>query len=368
MTDTIKLKRKKEYPDDICAAAGCRRKKGLVFYDIPKGKGVVRVPICPGCSEGLSLAPADWAGVEATGELEGEEDPKESQDGPIRAFKFDDLAQLSMRELPGVRVQWAPSPDEVEMLVGTGLGLKRPEPPANQQHFEICWLSDHQKHHYRDGVTTADEMAALFESVIVVDDPPPEPEKQMTVQDAASSEHAEAKEALALVEHIDVTSAEEEQSVALLISEIKEKNKTIEEMKQRALRPLRASIKEITEWFRPVQSAYAEMERELKSKVLDYRSQLEAERVRALQEMQESETVEEAREAKEKLVKAQTPETKGIRVSKVWDYEIVDIAQLANFDPGLVQPNKGAIRKLINKGEREVPGLRVFQKEVASSV
>lgn len=50
-------------------------------------------------------------------------------------------------------------------------------------------------------------------------------------------------------------------------------------------------------------------------------------------------------------------------VKQVWTAEVDDIVALATFYPHLVQANMVEINKLIQSGERNVPGLRIFQKE-----
>lgn len=364
----IELKRKREYPQDMCAARGCRRRTGLQWYDVPKGKKVVRVPICDTCTVGLSepLSPAVQTSLPLNSQTqtESQEEPKGLDDGVIRALRWSDIEQLTMSELPGVRLQWSLSSEEVDGLVSTGLGLKRPDPPANPLNFEICWLSEHQKLHYKPYDTTAKELAELFESSL---SPMVEEPAEKSLQDRIAEEHAETKEALSLLDDISVTSAEDEQFVQSLLADVKGKNNRLEDMKQRAVKPMNQSIKEIRSWFAPAQSALRELETELKSKILGYRRLLEKERREALERMAKAETVEEAKEAKTAIEKTKTPDTSGIIVNKVWTYEVVDIAQVAQFDPSLVQLNKGAIRKQINGGARKIPGLRIFQKDSVSA-
>ncbi len=50
-------------------------------------------------------------------------------------------------------------------------------------------------------------------------------------------------------------------------------------------------------------------------------------------------------------------------IRKDWVYEVTDIAALAQAMPGLVSENAVEINKLITAGEREIIGLRIYQKE-----
>lgn len=50
-------------------------------------------------------------------------------------------------------------------------------------------------------------------------------------------------------------------------------------------------------------------------------------------------------------------------IRQVWDFEIVDKAACAAARPDLVQVDSVAVRAAIRAGEREIAGLRIFQKD-----
>lgn len=53
-------------------------------------------------------------------------------------------------------------------------------------------------------------------------------------------------------------------------------------------------------------------------------------------------------------------------VVKRWTYEVVDMQTLADARLDLVMENSVAINNAIRNGEREIPGLRIYQKETLS--
>lgn len=50
-------------------------------------------------------------------------------------------------------------------------------------------------------------------------------------------------------------------------------------------------------------------------------------------------------------------------VKQVWRYEVTDITVLASFCPELVEAKGAEIQKAINAGERNIPGVRIFQED-----
>lgn len=53
-------------------------------------------------------------------------------------------------------------------------------------------------------------------------------------------------------------------------------------------------------------------------------------------------------------------------IRKDWTYEVTSIEELSKYRFDLVIENSVAIRQAIRNGEREIPGLRIFQKETLS--
>lgn len=180
-------------------------------------------------------------------------------------------------------------------------------------------------------------------------------------------EMSEAAEALAEALALEIDSPETLEFVGELINDVRARNKRLEEMKQSALRPMRQSIETIGNWFKPVQNTYTQMEQTLKGKVLAYRNQLEAQREAAVAAMQEAETVEEVQEAQAVLAVSQPASTPTIAMSKVWDYEITNEAEIPR---AFLSVNTAAIRTWMrDEANRDagIPGVRFFQKDIVSS-
>ena len=48
---------------------------------------------------------------------------------------------------------------------------------------------------------------------------------------------------------------------------------------------------------------------------------------------------------------------------KHWAFEVVDIQKLAAAHPELIKTHDVEIRKKIHEGQRDIPGLRIYQQE-----
>jgi len=185
-----------------------------------------------------------------------------------------------------------------------------------------------------------------------------------------------------------VIESEENLSTAVdILSTIKERIKKIENERTTIVKPINDSVNHINSRFKALTEPLKDAQAGLTRKVMTFQSEVEAKkRAEAEKERQrrEAELLASAQkkeelgntEEAEKLlgyatkVKAVVEETgrggftgaKSI-ITKTWDYEVTDMGRLANEMPALVQENSGAIRAKIRDGIRDIPGLRIFQKE-----
>lgn len=126
------------------------------------------------------------------------------------------------------------------------------------------------------------------------------------------------------------------------------------------VKPLNDHVKLINDTFRPRQQHVVELEKQLKRKFVTYHQ----ERERAASEAQARADLE-AEAGKAPEVAVERPRTSAhttggsAQVKKTWTYEVTSFAKIPDEFKEL---NRGAVRAAINGGEREVPGLRIFQE------
>jgi len=175
-----------------------------------------------------------------------------------------------------------------------------------------------------------------------------------------------------------------------LLSEIKGRAKAIEAERKTWVDPLNQQVKRFNEKFKGLSEPLEDARIGLTKKVVAYQSIVEA------QKRAEAEKVRLAREA-ELLAAAQAKEELGNAegaekllnyaiavkpvveetgrggfsgsksvISKVWTYEVLDMAALAAAPQNLVIDNSAKINQLIREGVRELPGLRIYQREQLS--
>ena len=175
-----------------------------------------------------------------------------------------------------------------------------------------------------------------------------------------------------------------------MLTEIKNRVKQIEGERTALVKPLNDTVKNLNAKFKNLTQPLEEAESALRSKVLVYQRQVEAEARKAAEEerarIQEALRLEaekaaeqgQQEEAQQLIHAAQVvqvkPEEQGrggflggkSSIQKRWTYEVTDIAALAASNPHLVEPNSAAIGGLIRGGVRELPGVRIFQTESLS--
>jgi hypothetical protein len=154
--------------------------------------------------------------------------------------------------------------------------------------------------------------------------------------------------------------------------------KRVDEERRRITDPLKRQAKEIEDAVRPLATALDALITAGKRKVLDWQR---AEQERARKEREERERLEaEARriaqqqaEAQHRPVELPAPlppvaeAPRGVRtdygtaaVRKVWTFEVVEEGQVPR---SFLTVNEQAIRAAVNAGTREIPGVRIFQRD-----
>ncbi len=176
-----------------------------------------------------------------------------------------------------------------------------------------------------------------------------------------------------------------------LVKNIKVRFKEIEEERKRIVEPFNAGVKAINSRFKAMTAPLEEAEDSVKGKMLVFQKAEEKraneEAARLEKERQERIAAEEATrlEAVEDgddsirtmpvaiveapIVPVHRPTTYGqtgavSTVKKVWAFEVTDIAKLAAARPDLVSANDVNINREIRGQGGEIPGLRIYEKEI----
>ncbi len=348
----IELKRKKEYALDMCAAAGCRRKKTLetCIVEHPK-KGVLTVPVCDKHRDGLSVVEEADGGETPSASVEPPGDTTEVRES--RSFPYALPPELKL----GLRLQFEPSLDDLQTLAQMGMSVTMAG-AGEAPHYVTCKANPAQEYMVLQGKSAKHVAAAAYKEETEV-------QEDMPLQQEIAEELQDTQAALQEIGDFAVASAEDEEFVGELLRDVKSKNNALEAKKKRATAPLNASLKEIRSWFKPAQQALSQLERELKSKVITYHRQLAAEREAELRKLREAKSLEAAKAAQVAITQAQTPTTASIRVSKRWDFEVNDLSLVPREYLTL---DTSAVRAAIRDGARDILGLTIHQVETVSSM
>jgi hypothetical protein len=151
--------------------------------------------------------------------------------------------------------------------------------------------------------------------------------------------------------------------------------KVIEDKRKSFTAPLNQSLKEINATFKQMTEPIETAKKDLTSRLMAWRNAEQA-RIRAEQEAAQREEerrrkIQEAHKAKGHEVKETiTPVEKPMpfamndttKTRKQWTYEIINETQIPRE---YLQVNGPAITKAIRDGEREIPGVKIYEKEIA---
>jgi len=163
-----------------------------------------------------------------------------------------------------------------------------------------------------------------------------------------------------------------------MLSWIAGAKKRFEEKRKALVKPLNDHVKTINSMFKEYTAPLEAADSTLRGKVLNYRReqerirQEEEERIRKLAEKEQARLEEQA--AKKGApppppmpipqVQEQARTVRGdlgtVSAKKVWDYEIVDERQIP---PEFMMVNEKAIRAAVKAGVRNIPGVKIYQRE-----
>ena len=180
---------------------------------------------------------------------------------------------------------------------------------------------------------------------------------------------------IAMANHHGVENQTEADEANEILKKITHGLKLMEEKRKSFTAPLNQSLKEINETFKQMALPVNEAKTALSNRLMLWRrheqSRIDEERAKAVREEERRRKIQEAHAAKGHVVKEDiTPVAKPIpfsvndttKVQKRWTYEIEDSSVIPRQYMAVDGP---AITKAIRDGVRDIPGVKIYQKETA---
>lgn len=198
------------------------------------------------------------------------------------------------------------------------------------------------------------------------------PESEVKEIQSQTDKIVAAAQALAVVDDVGMREATD------LLGWIARAKKQVEEKRKFFVDPLNKQVKAINAMFKRYAEPLEQADTLLRGKVLSYRREQdrirreEEERLRKLQEKEQKRLERQA--AKKDLPPPPpmpTPQVQeqaktvhsdfgSVSAKKVWDFKIIDPAQIpAEF----MMVNEKAIRAAVKAGVRNIPGVKIYQRE-----
>lgn len=178
---------------------------------------------------------------------------------------------------------------------------------------------------------------------------------------------------LAQAKLLRVEDDETQTSATNLLLSIKDLLKQVKEKQDFVVRPLNEHVKRLRGMFKPTIDQLETADRELRKKVLDYRSLVarEAERKQAkmmekAEEQLEAGDQEAAQETAVEALAVQGPErvmngdAGQVTTQRPWVFEVEDAGAVPRE---YLLVDEKAIRKAVQAGARNIPGVRIYQTE-----
>ena len=173
------------------------------------------------------------------------------------------------------------------------------------------------------------------------------------------------------------------------LKKIKDTESKIEAKRLEFTKPLNQSLKAINATFKKLKEPLAEAKKVVSDKILSWRAieaakarkaeeearKIEEEKIRKIQETCESgleakdkqEMIEEIMEEEEPEAMIKKPETTigNTQARKIWKFEVTEFDKIPDKYKMI---NRVEVNADIRAGERDIPGIKIFQKETLSII
>jgi hypothetical protein len=155
---------------------------------------------------------------------------------------------------------------------------------------------------------------------------------------------------------------EDQRGAALLLQNVKANYKSIEKEREKITVPMNAALKAVNDLFRPPREKLLSLEKILKTKIAEYLQRKALANHVAIQAAASAPTSEAAIEQLAKVELVEAPA--GVSVREVEKFEVVNPEQVPRY---LCSPDTKKIQDELAKGNRAIPGVRVFKEAVVSA-
>lgn len=173
--------------------------------------------------------------------------------------------------------------------------------------------------------------------------------------------------------NFQITSEETASDANNILHWIAGKKKVLEERRRFFITPLKDHVKRIEAELKMVAEPLIKADVIIRGKVVDYRIKIKEEAKKKEEELQRKAEKERQKQVEKAEAKGEAPPppapmptvevpktTEGITMVKTWTYEIQDINKVPREYLIL---DTAAVMKAVRLGIREIPGLRIYQKE-----
>lgn len=181
-----------------------------------------------------------------------------------------------------------------------------------------------------------------------------------TAIDAVKKAEDEISPLLNSVREIDITTQEEADTAGAILREIADHRAAIAEVEKGILVPMRVAIGQVQDLFGKPRDVLATAERELRQKLAAYIAEETKRREAEAKEREQLAGMFGKTSAGTLAAPPAPPKVKGVSSVKRWKYEVEDEAKVPRE---FLAVDRGAIKRAVDGGAREIAGVRIFQEE-----
>jgi hypothetical protein len=180
----------------------------------------------------------------------------------------------------------------------------------------------------------------------------------------AANNFAETRDYLTEVRDLPVTTDDEQEFAAEGLRWVKEQHAAVEAKRTSITKPLNAALKEVNDLFRPMKTAFEEVERILKKRIAGYLEKKEADNVRAIEAAAVATTSAEATMALSTVRAVEAPT--GVSMRYRWVFEVTDASLVPRE---FLEPAMWKIGRAVqdSDGQRQIPGVRAYKEPIVTS-
>ena len=159
---------------------------------------------------------------------------------------------------------------------------------------------------------------------------------------------------------LEIHSADTETMAYGVLKQIATKKKEVEARRKEITQPLNKSLKATNALFKEIAAPLVDADSILREKILAFQR---VQQEKAAKEQERREAIQASHEERghetHELAEV-APDVGESTVTKRWTYEVVDESKIPRK---YLVPHPVAIRQAITDGERDIPGLKIYQKE-----